>query len=430
MAGSRARFWPLSLLVDAGCEPNALDPSGLWPSAPADGTVRGLFHETVHFWQSLSQSFLVRLADEDWQRLLACERTGTVPAPGAVGRVFDSRDSGIGWSARDLHECLARFWDVIAAGPNRVLKEEWDAGRADALPDVRELLRRRRSERNLPAGAWDKADLVVALVMAAGEYALPFLIAGGELEHAEFLFPWLAHFALQTNAPAETFDRFVREVGPELAGHVTELLRTPGVSHSDLFEFTMLHLFHSVSMLCVVNAGRANDPVGLANVVFQESSLPTHPLYSWIFRGPVLRTAAALGKTQLAKQARRSWGYPRNSEGFVGVQLLGRALATPGLPESRTLLLASGIVPPCVRYSDGTVDPLGRLFRDDVAGWTHDWQRNEVLWKVTRPARERDLAREEQRMTNQCVAIQQRWEAFAKASRGGSLLRNHRQEDG
>jgi hypothetical protein len=261
------------------------------------------------------------------------------------------------------------------------------------------------------------------LVMVAGEYASPFLIAAEELAHAEFLFPWLAHFALQANAPAETFDRFVREVGPELADHVTGLLSTAGVARSDLFEFTMLHLYHAASMLCVVNAAHANDPVGLANVVFQESSLPTHPLYSWIFRGPVLRTAAALGKTRLARQTRRSWGYPRNTEGFVGVQLLGRALATPGLPESRTLLLAAGVVPPCVRYSDGAIEPLGRLFRHDVAGWTDDWQTNEALWKVTQPARERDLAPEEQRVTNECVAIQRRWEVFAEVSRGRSFLR-------
>ena len=416
MTGGPAKFWLQSLLVDAGCGPNALDPSGLWPSAPADGTVRAFFHETVHFWQSLSQSFLVRLADEEWQRLLTYERTGTVPAPGDVRRVFETRDSGVSWSARDLHECLARYWDVIAAGPNRVLGEEWDAGRADALPDVRELYRRQRSEAELPKGAWDKADLVSALVMAAGEYALPFLIAAEELKHAEFLFPWLAHFALQTGAPAETFDRFVREVGPELAPQVTKLLGTPGVANSDLFEFTMTQLFISVSMLCVVNAEAANDPVGLANIVYKESSLPTHPLYSWIFRGPVLRAAAALGKTQLAKQSRRSWEYPRNSEAFIGVQLLGRALAIPALPESRTLLLAAGIVPPCVRYSDGTVQPLGRVFRDDVASWTDDWQQNEILWKVTWPARQRDLASEEQRVVNQCAEMQRRWEVFATAT--------------
>ena len=417
IVGSPAKFWPQSLLVDAGCEPSALDPSGLWPSAPADGTVRAFFHETVHFWQALSQSFLVRLADEEWQRLLAFERTGDVPALGEVRRVFERRDSEAGWSARDLHECLARFWDVVAAGPNRVLEEEWKAGRAEALPDVREVLRRRRAETASPQGAWGKADLVTALIMAAGEYASPFLsVAGEELEHAEFLFPWLAHFALQTGAPAETFDRFVREVGPELAPQVTKLLRTPGVARSDLFEFTMIHLFISVSMLCVVNAELANDPVRLADVVFLESSLLTHPLYSWIFRGPVLRTAVALGKTQLAKQARRSWGYPRKMEGFVGVQLLDRVLGTPALPESRTLLLAAGIVPPSVRYSDGTVQPLGRVFRDDVASWTDDWQENEILWKVTWPARQLDLAPEEQRVTNQCAAMQRRWEAFVKAS--------------
>jgi hypothetical protein len=411
-------------LVDAGCDPSSLNPSSLWPAAPADGAVRAFFHETVHFWQNLSQSFLVRLADEDWQRLLAYEETGTVPAPGEVRRAFDSRDLRAGWSARDLQECLARFWDVIAAGPNRVLEEEWEAGRAEALPDFREALRRRRSETNLPNGSWDKADLLMALVMAAGEYASPFLaLAERGLEGAEFLFPWLAHLALQTNAPAETFDRFVREIGPELAQHVTGLLKTPGVPRGKLFAFTMTQLSYTVSVLCVVNAQRANDPVRLANMVFEESSLRTHPVYAWIFRGPISRTAAALAKTHAAKQARRAWRAPRDPEGIAGMQLLSNALATPGLPEIRTLLLASGIIPPCVRYSDGTIESLDLVFREDAASRTDDRQENDIPWKVTQPACQGDPASEEQRITNQCAAIQRRWEAFTKATGGGPSLR-------
>lgn len=420
MAGARARFWPVSLLIDAGCEPDSLNLAKLWPSGAADGNLRAFFHEAVHYWQNLSQSFLVSLANEDWQRLLTYERTGTLLGPGDLRRLFDSRGSNVDWSTRDLHECLARFWDLIAAGPGRVLDEEWASGRAAALPDVRELHRRRRSEANLPAGAWDEADLAVAMVMVAGEYASPFLtVAGQELEHAVFLFPWLAHFALQTGAPAEAFDRFIRDVGPELAQIVTKLLKTRGVACTDLFEFTMYQLYHSVSVLCVSNAERAHDPVRLANVVFAESPLNSHPVYSWSFRGPVLRTADMLAETQLGENARRAWGFPANAGRIVGISLLGRALATPGLPESRTLLLASGVVPPCVRYSDGAVQRLGRVFRTDVASWTDEWKEEEILWKVTQPARELDLASEELLVTKRCVAIQRRWEAFVKAAGGG-----------
>jgi len=72
-----------------------------------------------------------------------------------------------------------------------------------------------------------------------------------------------------------------------------------------------------------------------------------------------------------------------------------------------------------VRYSDGAVQRLGRVFRTDVASWTDEWKEEEILWKVTQPARELDLASEELLVTKQCVAIQRRWEAFVKAARGG-----------
>jgi hypothetical protein len=418
MAGARARFWPVSLLIDADCEPSSLDPAKLWPFAPSDGDVRVLFHEAVHYWQSLSQSFLVRLAAEDWQRLETYERTGTVLDPGDVRRAFDDPGSSTDWSARDLHECLARFWDLIAAGPRQVLEEEWAAGRSTALRDVREIHRRRRSDGSVPPGAWNEEDLAMALLMVAGEYASPFLtVAGGELDHAVFLFPWLAHFALQTKAPVEAFDRFVRDLGPELAQTVTELVETPGVARTDLFEFTMLEIFYSAAVLCVANAEIAGDPVGIASSVFAESALGSHPGYSWSFQGPVLRTADALTKTQLVENVRRAWGVSANARRTVGTYLLTRALATPGLPESRTLLLASGVVPPCVRYSNGEVRPLGHVFRAGMADWTDDWKEADILWKVTQSARDLDLASEELRVAEHCVAIQQRWDEFVQASR-------------
>jgi hypothetical protein len=421
MTGARARFWPVSLLIDADCEPESLDPAGLWPFGPAKGDVRALFHEAVHYWQNLSQSFLVRLADEDWQRLLSYERTGTVLGPGEVRRAFDGHGSSTDWSARDLHECLARFWDLIAAGPRRVLEEEWAAGRATALRDVRELHRRRRSEANWPAGAWDGEDLAAAMLMVAGEYASPFLtIAGQELEHAVFLFPWLAHFALQTSAPVEAFDRFVGDLGPELAQIATELLKTPGVALTDRFEFTMVQLFRSASELCQVSAEGAGDPVRTASRAFAESSLDSHPVYSWSFRGPVLRTADALAKAQLAEKATQVRGAsPDPGRRTAGISLLARVLATPGLPESRTVLLTSGVVPPCVRYSDGALQPLGGVFRAGLATWPDEWKEVDVLWKITQAARDLDLASEELLAAKQCEAIQQRWEVFVKAARGG-----------
>lgn len=418
MVGAGARFWPASLLIDANCEPSSIDFAKLWPTRAVDAGTRVFLHEVVHYWQSLSQSFLVRLAAEDWQRLEIYERTGAVLGPGAVRRAFDEPGSRTGWSPRDLHECLARFWDVIAAGPRKVLEEEWAAGRSTALRDVRELHRRRRPEKTMPSGTWDGDDLAMALLMVGGEYASPYLtVAEGELEHAAFLFPWLAHFALQTNAPSVAFDRFVRNLGPKLAPAVTELLESPRVARTDLFEFTMLEIFYSAAVLCVADAEAAGDPVGIARAVFAQSALRFHPVYSWSFQGPVGRAADALARTQLVEYARRIWGVPANTRRTVGGYLLVRALATPGLPVSRTLLLASGVTPPCVRYSNEEVQPLGQIFRADIADWPDEWKEDDILWAVTQAARNRDLTSEELEVAEHCVAIQKKWERFTLASR-------------
>jgi hypothetical protein len=361
---------------------------------------------------------MVALAEEDWRRLINYKRTGTTLGPGPLRRAFDRRDPEVGWSARDLHECLARFWHVVAAGPKRVIEEEWASGRATALADVREAHRRLRAASASPEGAWDGADLIFALVMVAGEYASRFLsISGNELEHATFLFPWLAHFALQTTDPARTFDRFVREIGPALAHRVTDLLSDPSIAPNDLLEATMNRVFYSASVACVANAADADDPIRLAARVFADSSLAVHPIYKWAFRGPVMRTAAALAQTELAETAGRIWNWPPETSPLVGLELLGRALATPGLPESRTLLLAAGVVPPCVRYADGALTALPPVFRDDVASWRDDWHTVEILWKVTRPAREFDLSAEEASLTMRCTEIQRRWETFSTATR-------------
>lgn len=418
MSSARASFCPVSLLIDADCDPSSLDPASLWPAASLDGSGRVLFHEAVHYWQGLSQSFLVRLAAEDWQRLETYERTGTVLGPGDVRRAFDDPGLSADWSARDLHECLARFWDVIATGPRQVLEEEWAAGRSTALRDLREIHRRRQSEGSVPPGGWDGEDLMRALLMVAGEYAAPFLtVAGGELEHAVFLFPWLAHFALQTKAPVEAFDRFVEELGPELAQTVSELLETSGVARTDLFEFTMLQVFYSVAVLCVANAETAGDPVGIARTVFAESALGSNPVHLWSFQGPVLRTANALATTQLGENVRRAWGVSASASQTVGLYLLIRALATPGLPQSRTLLLAAGVVPPCVRYSTGEVRPLGGAFRAGMADWMGEWKHVDIFWKVTQASRDLDLASEELRVAEHCVAVQRRWDSFVQAAR-------------
>jgi len=60
-----------------------------------------------------------------WARLRTYEEKGDLVDVGPVRREFERRDSSTAYSARDLHECLARYWEVVAFGSAQVTRREW-----------------------------------------------------------------------------------------------------------------------------------------------------------------------------------------------------------------------------------------------------------------------------------------------------------------
>jgi hypothetical protein len=173
-----ARFWPDSLLVEVEDEACPLDASALAPGRWVAVENRPLFHEAVHYWQQISQSFLVGLAAENWERLLNYEHRGEVTSPGPVAEEFNRVYPTLDASAKDLHECLARFWDVVAVGPRRVVETEWKTRRALALPDVVTLYRMNRAGAAADADTWGEEDFNFAMIMVAGDYAAPYTALG------------------------------------------------------------------------------------------------------------------------------------------------------------------------------------------------------------------------------------------------------------
>lgn len=115
----------------ARCPPGLARPKGLLgffvsPNDPDFGTVvpRVLMHECLHAFQLAGSRWLQRMVAEEWERVLAMERTGNAPPLGPLRRQFARPASDMPFSVRDLVECLARFWDMHVRGPDRVLEEE------------------------------------------------------------------------------------------------------------------------------------------------------------------------------------------------------------------------------------------------------------------------------------------------------------------
>src|SRR5215213_11572445 len=131
-----ATFLPVALTIDV----EVGDPEAAARALSVIGSEdiyssRVVFHETVHYWQQLSQGFLLRRAEEDWQRLIDYERAGQVGRDDSVSREFYREEPTLGFSAHDLQECLARFWEVVALSPNRIMRDDWISDRSSFHPD-------------------------------------------------------------------------------------------------------------------------------------------------------------------------------------------------------------------------------------------------------------------------------------------------------
>ena len=85
---------------------------------------RLLYHESLHFWQFLASEYISKLCDEDWRRLKHFEDTGKRTPPSETSRNYGIRIGDSPFSASELVECWARFWDVHTRGPINIIEDE------------------------------------------------------------------------------------------------------------------------------------------------------------------------------------------------------------------------------------------------------------------------------------------------------------------
>ncbi|MFE6096418.1 hypothetical protein ACFQ7M_31195 [Streptomyces massasporeus] len=382
---------------------------------------RIIFHETVHYWQQLSQSFLIELASEEWGRLRHFEETGQVLEIGEMRREFDRVDKDLGFSARDLHECLARFWEVVAFGAQTIISDEWQSGRKTAHPDFEEMYRQRRVELELPPNAWGSYDFQTAMYNIGGDYASPFLVTCPNLPQCEmFVFPWLAHFALKTRTPVTIFGKLIHQLGESIAEHAASVLTSHDVPRHEQFSYAINEIAmnsYLESRKLVRREGEEMTP-GLAS--FAESSLTENAAYAWAFEDCVVPAAQALaGSETVINKAGESGS--KKSRFSLGVRLLDGFLATPGLEDSLTLIVFAGLAPPCIRYSNGDVISPLRYHRkaaiESVSKLSEDDVPNDLIAGLIPLLVRPNLEAAEMGVVDICVNYQDRWNNFTRAQR-------------
>jgi hypothetical protein len=85
---------------------------------------RTLYHESVHFWQFLASAYLGNMISAEWERIKTYKGSGKIREPSEAIKQFRQRIDGAPFSAYELCECWARYWDVHTRNPDIIIKEE------------------------------------------------------------------------------------------------------------------------------------------------------------------------------------------------------------------------------------------------------------------------------------------------------------------
>jgi hypothetical protein len=397
----RSQFDPLSLIVGADFASFPIStkvvhhPAGFRPAES-----RILFHETVHFWQQMGQGYLLLRVDEDWRRLQEFLDTGKALSPGGMKAHFSRVPDDISFSPRDLHESLARFWDMHVLGPDKVLELEIESGRRAIDPGLIERFHDAQAAgmiRHPVHGGYSDLAYDLAMEAAAGNYGVPYLLLRHQVSpiFAGTVFPLAGHMAFKSRDPVRRFRRIV----DVLAGGAFPDVE-PGRSVNELWE---AHYLLVCSVAREIAESEDEPPIETIDAL-GSGILDGHPVYAWARRS-LVRMARALGwcdfePSFLNEMQKKIGALPAEVAGFLKLDFI---LASPGNPMSRRLLV-EWLAPPVVRFSDGELWELGRLAEQE---------REDVPLELSQ-----DPDHWHDGVTDSALAIAARWREFRRAARG------------
>lgn len=386
-------FRPASLLIETDLESSAVDENVLLhPAGHNPAASRVVLHETLHYWQQLSQPFPARLAAEDLARLERFEDDGAIAGPGPCRREYVRRYQPFGFSALDLQEALARCWDVHILGPARLLRLESEAPERSWSAEIEgkyeDLERRDGLDVDAPYSG-DAYDL--AMEAAAGRYGKPYLAL---LDHmpsiaAASAFPLLAHLAMHARRPVPFYLRLL-----QYASILIDPGAEPGRNILDRWRasFDRAHLI-ALELARVVDETFEMMPL---LTVEEDKHFARSAPHHWA-RHRLNVAVDGLAKQEAVRE--RAARLQKKPVLVAGRELMLR-LATPGIPEHRAFL-AGQLSPPIVKFADGERRLLGEVHR------------RMVIKKVDK--QERRLSKELVRIADEASALDQRWQDFVRA---------------
>ena len=395
-------FKPISALIEVDFPWREADAKVLrHPSAHESQCSRVVFHETVHYWQQLGQGFMGKVAEEDWSRLLRFEARDAPGETGPLRNEFVRRHGGAGFSALDLQESLARFWDVHVIGPHRLLEMDFeDPKRAidDFFKEQYLALKKKGMIVHPEHGGYSDVAFDMAMEASAGNYAKPYKFVRERCNPVAtgVVFPLAGHCALQSDKPVDVFLKVI-EAAPQRLQNLPR-----GQPIHELWR-ACYSVVRTLSLQAAGELGMAKLTMGAAAI--RNGSLTQHPVYRWAF-GELERGRMVLEDTPLAEVLARTFSrVPEETMrgGVRGALALDMCLSCPGDTTHRSFLV-EWLAPPCVRFPDGKQWALPELYR------------RELVPEIDEA--ERKLSDERRRVAEDVLDVNERWLGFRRSVRG------------
>ena len=314
---------------------------------------RVLFHESIHFWQFFSSGYLANLLADDWARIQRFEKEKIiVPATDYANNHF-KKANHYPFSAAELTECWARYWDVHTRNPREILKEDETL---TCEPEIKKLLNSSLNEGFNPGYTMQLFDTLMSKGKDCKNYAAPYRwmlnYSTSGSRFVNTVFPALMHGAFGSPNPVQLFCEafYLLEQSKNLKKEILD--NTNSNIHFNWFY--MWHVVIKVIKNAISKLKLPNYTSGLQ--VIQIGPLKTHPIYQ-VYLTRVQKMFMAL---QLFSFEAKSTGKIDNSEEYSlkHVDFMERdifnkfrwiAFGLPGQPNYRGFL-GHYIPPPCVHF--------------------------------------------------------------------------------
>ncbi|UCC79171.1 MAG: hypothetical protein JSW64_12985 [Candidatus Zixiibacteriota bacterium] len=309
------------------------------PNNDAWGTdlSRYLTHETIHFWQLLSSSYLLERLLSEWMIFSIYRDTGEVVDDPVEMPAINECKADDPFSAFELMECWARFWDIHTRSPAAIIEEEGHQGPPGEPLQIVDPITSKLSYTQFAFDWLMQHGPDHSIYVRPYRWLLEYM--HGNSRAAVACFPILVHAAFSTEDPVRFFCSSVEAVDRSLDFQFTTALQIPEYS---LINRLWFYVWKSVVTVVMQCSKDLDLPIawGIDQVGFHGH--PVYQSYPWRFE----QLVKVLGNV------------PRIEPEFAGQEEINFSAVTrygvfalPGIPIIRRIL-GNYMPPPRIRFAN------------------------------------------------------------------------------